>query len=454
MWFLLFLLMILLGYLTIARWHNDFHPIEHIIISVFLGPIVASLVFFGIGLLNIPFSPRNLFVSLTVSCLLFVFFNMIKRTPNSKQIKIKVPSFTFFELGMIIALALLFFWVLLQDVVWPPFSWDVLALYDFRGRVIADYHSLAQGFFTSQSNLTAYNYVYPFSTSILHGVIYITGGANPKFFYAFFYLGFVGLLYFCIRRYLSRLLSLFLTLFMAVTPDIIFPSTIAYPNIAYALLFSYSTIYFWKYMRYRKNGFLALSILLLPLSTWIRNSEPFWVINIIFMTIYFIKNRQILMIFAMLLIFFGIREIWPIYQGHIFATSGQIKIDPPQGFHIDLTKIPESFLFTIKYFTGSWWQYFLILFFAAISSWKKVLRSSFLIFWFISYLGISFLGTYFFAVSFSWWNQIGGSAERVSVFFAPLLLYLLAVIFPDTKNERFHLKIKLGNRIYNLINKQ
>ena len=131
------------------------------------------------------------------------------------------------------------------------------------------------------------------------------------------------------------------------------------------------------------------------------------------------------------MIFFVLRQIWPTYQGYIFAHAPNIFFSPPEPFSVDLRKIPQVLLFVLNYFLKDWLLYLLVLLSALVFFWKTTFKYKFILFWLSSYLLLSIAGTFFFAVSFPWWNEIGGSAERISVFFAPLILYTISILWTD-----------------------
>lgn len=434
MWIILFIVTVFFGYLLISFWQRDFSLIEKLLIGFSLGLGIVSLLMFLIGLVGFPLTSTSVLALILLLCFILLLSLKIK---SKRLILFERPVFkrlSFLEILLICFILLFVFWSFSQTIFWPPWEWDSLALYDFRGRVIAENHSLATDFFTSQPNLTAYNYVYPFSTSLMHTLIYLGGGSNPQFIYSLYYASLLGLLYVCLRKRISRLQSLAVVAVLASTPEILFPSTIAYPNIPYALYFSFSTIYFWEWMIHKKNGFFFVSAIFLGLSAWIRNSEPFWVVNLAIILLLLFSQRKFALSLIYLSIFLPIKQIWPLYQKHIFANAGEIALSPPSPFGFDLSKIPEVVSFVLRYFIHDWLGYLFILFISMLLFWKVTGRYKYLVFWLFGYLLLAIAGTYFFSVSFPWWNQIGGSASRISVFFAPLILYVATIFWINLSN--------------------
>ncbi|MFZ5366048.1 MAG: hypothetical protein ACOZBZ_02025 [Patescibacteria group bacterium] len=456
MWLLFIILSLLLGYLTISFWRQEFSKIEKIFISFSLGMGEMSLLMFLLGLLKAPLSVANIILASGIICLVLLVCSFLKTGSPFKIRWVKLEKLSILEAVLVLILGFLVIWSLSQSIGWPPFEWDVLALYDFRARVMAETHSLATEFFTSQPNLTAYNYVYPFSTSLMHTLIYIGGGSNPQFLYSLFYASLVFLLYACLRRRLPRLFSLLLGATLASTPEILFPSTIAYPNIPYAFYFSFSTIYFWEWIFYQKTGFLVVSALFLGLASWIRNTEPFWIVNIFFILIFLLYKRKLLLTLFYAVVFLTLSQLWPVYQKYIFSHVSSIVFSPPQTFSFDLTKVPPVTIFVLRFFIKDWIGYLFILFMLVILSWRKAIKNLFILFWLGGYLFLSLVGTYFFAVSFPWWYKVGGSASRLSVFLAPLILYTIAMLLAEPRGFSSSLKkififLKIGRQKIRLL---
>ncbi len=456
MWLILFLISLLLGYLTIAFWRKEFSKLEKVFLSFALGMGEISLLMFIIGLLEVPLTAEKVLTTASLLCL-FLFFLVFFKTGNPFRIaRPRLRRLTISETLLVLTILFLIFWSFTQTINWPIFEWDVLALYDFRAKVMSQTNSLATEIFISQPNLTAYNYVYPFSTSLMHTLIYIGGGSNPKFIYSLFYASLIFLLYACLRRRFSCFQALVLGAVLATTPEILFPSTIAYPNLPYALYFSFSTIYFWEWIKYKKTGFFIVSALFLGFSVWIRNTEPFWIVNIFFVLFFLLREKRFRLAGIYSIIFFPLRQLWPSFQKYIFSIAKDVFYSPPQPFSFDLTKIPEVLFFTIKFFLKDWLGYLFILFLTSVFLWKKSVKNRFILVWLAGYFLLSIAGTYFFAVSFPWWNQIGGSASRISVFFAPLLLYAISTFWPEIERMRdffteFVLSLKIDRKKRQLI---
>jgi hypothetical protein len=194
------------------------------------------------------------------------------------------------------------------------------------------------------------------------------------------------------------------------------------------------TIYFWEWVVDRKNRYFVTSAIFLGLSTFVRSQEPFWMVNLFFVFICCLKVRESKKIPVYFAIFFLIRQPWILYRDSVYASVPNLVLDPYR-FSIQIGKIFEVIPYVISNLASDWKIIFLLLILMFILGTKKLIK-----YWYISGLIlldflIVFLGTYYLSINFDWWNRIGGSAVRMSMFFTPLILYTVAVLFFPKKNN-------------------
>jgi len=349
--------------------------------------------------------------------------------------KRKIIIFPKINIILILVVGGIFLWSLSQTIIWPPSEWDALALYDYRAVRFFETKSLAQSVLTNYLPLVTYNYGYPFFTSLLHAFVYLLGGSNPQFIYSLIYLAFIICFYYCLARRTSKIISMLVTLVLATTPSFIYQSTVSYTNLFYSFYLGMGTIYLWEWIADRKNSYFAISAIFLGLSTFIRSQEPFWIMNLFFVFIYCLKVKEYKKIIVYGVIFFLIRQPWIIYRDSVYASVPNLFQDPYR-FSIQIGKIFEVIPYVISNLASDWKIIFLLLIFILILGTKQLIK-----FWYITGLIfldflIVFLGTYYLSINFDWWNRIGGSAVRMSMFFTPLILYAVAVLFfPDKRNN-------------------
>jgi len=439
--FTIFLIAIL-GFLIVSFWKDDFCFLERIFLGFGLGIGLVTLWIFFLGVVKIPFSSQLVILPLIAAvCLLLML--LFPKGKVEVPLRLQFETFKKFDLvqkAFLILIISLVFWSFLQTFVWPPYEWDSLALYDFRAQRFFETRSLAESILTTPSWLATYTYSYPLFTSLAHTLVYILGGENPKFIYSLVYLSFLSCFYFCLHRRTARTLSIGMTAVLATVPAFVYHSTIAYSNLSYVFYFVLGTLYFWEWATYDKKGYFWISALFLGLSTWSRNQEPFWVANLIFLLIYCLKTKKVGKIFPYLFIFFAIRQSWSLYLHFLYRGVKNLEmIELKPSFNLE--KILPVITFVVKNVILELRLFLLILLAIFVFGKGRVLRKNWPIVGLVVFhLLMVFAGTYYLSVNLWWWDKIGGSATRMSMFFFPFILYGATAIFFTAPKGRKKLK--------------
>jgi len=427
---------------------NSFGKGERIFLSFPLGIGLATLLMFFVGLFNIPFETVYLFIVFAFTDLVLILLakalkvytpeDLISQFSPRQLLKIvagrNLEGIELFVVAIVIFLVLKSF---LINLVWPPETWDALSLYDYRAQRYFESRSLAREIFTTGKNPeVSYNYSYPPLTSLAHAIVYLVGGENPMFIYSLFYISSIGAFFFLLRRSLSRKVSLIFAGLIAVDLEFTSHSTIAYTNLPYAIYLGFSSLYLLEWFKNNKSKLYVLSGIFLGLSTWTRTQEPLWASVLLFMIAPSLYKKKYLQIVIFALLFFSIRQPWLFYRQQIFsslAARGFALL--PTTFYLDFSKIIPSFIFVFKNLflsrpTVS--AAFLSALIFGIS--RRGLKKHLGLFVLLSlFLGVLVAGTYFFSINYKWWDQIGGSVTRLSMFIQLLFYYFVAKTFFEAR---------------------
>jgi len=397
-------------------------------------PINVQAVFIvsgGMTLLLSPFIPRLLILSRQSQSILKKISRM--------SLAIKIVIGILFTLVFISAI---------QNFFWPITDWDAMALYDFRAKIVAETGSFSLG------RELGYFYQYPPFTSLLHTSVYVLGFQRAKIWYSFLYGSFLLVFYSLSRKQTSPSLSLSATLALAVNPLIAEHAIIAYTNLAYTMFLGLGIVYLWQWFTTRDSQSVILGGVLVAASCWSRSSEPFWLVGVMLLVgIAFLAMKHKIIksfIFSILgaLLIFWLRTVWPHFTAPFLATVIE-QIEPVSedgtasqmfsqiagltGYfkifaRIDLATFVERFVEVSKYFYNNVASVFALYFFPGMillffdiksKQYRSLLR------WMttIDYVFLIFLGTFLFSFSFDSWNEIGGSANRMSMFLIPLFIF-------------------------------
>jgi hypothetical protein len=424
----IFLLIETFGYLFLSFWEKEIlSKIERLALGFLVGLGFTTYFLFIMGIVSVALTNTNLIILLLV--LILVLLILVK-PKLSKIIKTSGIKFTSPITILSLAIIMVFCVSIIQTIYWPPSSWDSIALYDFRAKAFTQTNSLASEVLTAIPDLASYSYTYPFFTSLAHAIVYLSGGENPQFLYSLIFLSFLIVFYFRLRNITNKTMAMFITLLISLNRSFFYHSTISYANLPFAVYYGLSTIFLWQWSKSKKTGELAISVILLGLSAWVRSTEPFWIINLMFIFVRLLSIRNFLKLGICLLFFFVIRQSWQIYYANILSGI----VDPAIGhinFYFNFSKIiPVSEYVLNNLIISKEFLPVLFVFLLAISSnITKIFREKTMISFLVLYLIFFWGGTYFFSINYSWWNRIGDSVSRVSFFLIPLLLYGIIVFF-------------------------
>ena len=440
----------ILGYLVVLLVEQETRFLERIFLAFPIGMGLFTFLMFLINLTGVSLEAENLILTFFVTFSLLGLLIRVKRIkiipgelqrPTSKTISfIKKFKINFFSLMILFGIFAIVVRSLILNLVWPPETWDTISLYDFRALRFFETKSLASVILTTGSREEiSYNYSYPFLTSLSHSFVYIFDYNNPRFLYTFFYISLVGSFFYILRRKIGAGPALLFSGFLAADPEYVYHSTVEYTNLPYAVYFGLGALLAIYGITARKKGYLMLSAICIGLSTWTRSQEPFWIVPaLLVMGSFFLRKKFASItpyLYVVIILFF--RQSWLSYVGSISRGMNWPDMNLVQtSFSIDIKKIALSILYAFK---NTLWRrkasfFILLLSLVHVFSEKRVTKYLNELILLGLCLSIIFVGTYFFSVNFRWWDQIGDSVTRMSMFLLPLFYYFSAMALFDRKN--------------------
>jgi hypothetical protein len=434
------LAVIFLGFLILDILLKDSHFIEKIALGYILGLGIFTLALFIGNMFGIPF--RLLPSSLILLALIFISLvitlfvrgpNNIKKVLNNISLKKVFMKLTSYEKVILVTLLFLFCSSLALSIYWPIRTWDSLVLYDYRAKTF-----IATGFMADGIQ-RGYFFGYPLMTSLAHTWIYLLGGTNPLFLHALFYISFIITFYFGCRRYTSRTLSLIASTLLAVYPPFFSHSLIAYTNLPYTIYLVLGLIYLFIWSTKKmQSTYLILAALLIGLSTWVRNVEPFWYSGIAIVLIYSLAKKRILPIIYYLFFSIIIQLPWALFQRTftgrelpqaVLITATRLLIN-----NFSLSRTFQVLRFTFDAAIKPWLLILLamlLLFFLALKTRRYVAFPMVLII--VFNLGLLLVGTYVASISINNWANISESVERLTMFFPALIIFYIFIVLFNKK---------------------
>lgn len=377
-------------------------------LSYLLGSgLTTWLLFMLYRLFSIPLNFT--FTLLSFAIVWFIgYLTKVKELPKSKSVQSKLNLIPI----MIVVAAFVIGSYL------PLTAWDSLALYDFRGHVIAITHSLAD-----MTNST-YDMSYPLHISLLHSFVYMLGGVSAQGLHALFFGAILAIVHDRLGRWTNPRYALLGTILVATSSELFDHATFAYTNLPY-------TAYLISGLLYILSGArrdLILGALLIGLSSWTRSAEPFWLLAWLLLGYQSLKLKDLKTFLFASVSLYGIRYGWTQYYNHI--VSGLMGDVPSLTTGLSVERIVSLFpniptyywylrLNVIDPYRGYW---FLML--PMLLVWFKTRDTRLGLFFLLSFatLGAVTIGTILFSLYIPTWADIGTSARRMVLFIIPLTL--------------------------------
>lgn len=422
------------GYLLTNLLLKNSHFLEKICLGFLSSSGLITFLWFALNLVGTPYTIGSL-LALVWSCTaILLVLNLTIRRLEFRKPNLKLTLLKIWKIPLWAKISLIYLFVILTsslvaDLYWPVKDWDSLVLYDYRAKVFAN-----TGFMTS-GVVRGYFFNYPLLTSLVHTWIYLTGIANPMFYYFLLYLSFIVVFYFGLERHVSKKLAFIGIVFLASIPEIYKHSQMSYANLPYLIYLVLAYIYFYNWFKNNDNGSLAVSSILLSLSTWTRSGEPFWLILIFALTATSVLRKKLIPLFVYSAIFFPVQIVWTTFQSYILGTQYSTTQMVKSSVIIILTKfslarILEMLEYLYKNVFASWGLLGIVFVLFSVYAIVRLKKSGVLMFSLLVLLSFFALiaGTYIFSFSVDTWKEIPDSVRRMSMFFLPMFVYSIFLV--------------------------
>lgn len=441
-------LTIILGSLVLTLLRAKLNIFEHALLGITIGLGLVTQILFILDIIQVKYSVASVLTTLVIVDGILVLLTYRRVISFISNVKIHSVNKNMLNRGMLnfntgICLAIAFFitGAFVKSLFWPVWLWDALALYDYRGKIFFD----AQGIADSINISSLAPHSYPPMTSLAHTFIYILGGinANPQFIYPLFYLSLLVIFYITLKRECSTRVSLIITLFLTTIPAFVSFAANAYTNLPYAFYLGIGSVYLYRFIKEQNISLLIISGILMGLAGWTRSpTEQFFIANVLTVTIWCLVKRKFVYAPVLLVLIYSLFAIpWRIYTVEVLqvdAVSSEVTNALQAGMSnpIDIGRF-----FTVLYLLwGSIKNvsgYILVMVLVSTMLFTKASKRNFYLFAIlIINLGIFLGGSYLFSLSWvDWKDSIRNSADRLSMIFAPIALYYLAI---NTFSENPH----------------
>lgn len=424
-----------LGFWVIDALFPRGHFLEKIALGYLAGIGIFTFTLFAANLIGVRYEITG--GALILALLnLFCFAVYLRRRPELQFSTVyhlrkwSLPKLTILQVFLLGVIGFLFISSLVSGMYWPVKTWDSLALYDFRAQ------SFISTGFMEDAISRGYFSKYPLLTSLSHTWFYLLGYTSPKIMYFILYVCGSVIFYFSLRRRLSEVFSLFFTVLFAAALPIFNHSQISYTNLPYTLYLSAAYFYLYDWLKSGKTAFAYVSALMASLSIWVRYQEPFWIPLLLAIVVTGLAGKRWIMVIFSIFIAVGIFSSWTVFV-NLKLGSANILVNRNLGLltviltNIEPWRMKDILAYIWRYIVSPHLILFIIYFLSVPLLQKRHFPEKIAGLIIAADLLMILAGTLVLSVERSSWSQIGNSAERMSMFLIPYILFYVAIVLAD-----------------------
>ncbi len=419
------------------------YGLKNVLGRFFLGVVVGTgvityLQFLLYATLNIRFTTTNLLIIFTtlllISLLPYLFSKTKAESVKSDLQKVleyfkRVKTFNIYEKCALTAVIIICLFRFMANSYWPITDWDALALYDFRAKVFVATGGMEDGV------TLGYFFHYPPYTSLLHSWNYLLGSQEAKTWYAILFTAFLGSFYYILRKETTRTVALLGTFFLCINQSLLVHAGMAYTNLPYAIFIGLGYLLLLVWLKTGERSNLLIGSLLIALSTWIRLTEPFWLMSFIVFVAGFIRwRRDLFFLLGSLVTILFLKYPWVIFTANL---SGNNIPSPFLSYYVSsesvaitLPVLVDRLKAVLLFFFNSVFPVFKVyilpllisLLYSLYTKNKVHLLNFFVV---LLFVGTIVMGMFLFSFQFPGWAEIPDSATRMSMFLLPLIIFVI-----------------------------
>jgi len=420
--------------------------LEFFIWSYGLGFGLITLFIFILGLFGLPFNLWIFNFPFLVFLLINIVIVFVKKHLAVRFYFPAIRKFSFIEIVLVLIIFFEIFFALSESVLRPVINFDAIAQWGWNAKVL--FFETPQ-FFDSHSSLFlgGVHINYPLHVPLLMNWFYfwqkpmgdmaflkqintsLINDATVNLLFSLYFLLLIGLIYFSLRRIVSRKLSLLFTMILSTLPLINYHSFNAYADLPLAFYFTGAAVFLFFHFQDQRKQWLILSAIFSGLAAWTKSEGLFLAIIIfIVLFLYLLKEKKIRSHFKDLAVFFVIFSLifWPWMFYKLFYGLGYSNIANDGSslvkFHPEIFLPALNQLFLSHSFNIWAGLFFLILFLKI-----KCLKNNYNFYVLLVILGSSlfYFLIYFFTSAFQF--AIDGTVVgRNFIAIAPLSIFLAA----------------------------
>ena len=272
----------------------SFSLFEKAALSYIIGLGVITLQMFFYSLFNIRFSLYPLLLPHILIFLVngFIFANTLP--VGNKPAKTKSGTF---DILLLAGIVFQVFYAFFKALIKPEDSFDSVGNFAFKAKMFFIKGCIPYELFADKSIDIAhpdYPLFLPLSQTWVYMFLGRWNDLLVKALFPMFFISFLVIFYFALKRLLGRQLALVCTFFIATVPHFLNYATIGYADFALAMFYSLSFLYIFLWISYkRENAYICLAALLSFFAIWTKNEGSLLtLVNILVLSLFVLLSRK------------------------------------------------------------------------------------------------------------------------------------------------------------------
>lgn len=310
---ILFILIFLVGYLSISLISKESKFFERIFLSMPIGLGFTSIIMFLYNVIVGAFTTQSILISNVIFILILLALLFWKKELNKNLIDFNLQKglsqWNLWAIAFISMTAYLVYGITLKCLYYPPITTDSIQGYDLLAKAIAYEGKILNSILLDKNMVESCGprLLYPPLLACSNALCYIQGMDAPKYINTFFYLSWAGAFFTLLSRLTNVTSAAFFTFMTIIIPEMFAHGSFELTNLptAYFAVMSVLCIMIW----YKENitSYLYLATILSAFMLWTRNDSVFIFLGIqaaIFLLNFKAKNFKANFIYGISLLTF------------------------------------------------------------------------------------------------------------------------------------------------------
>lgn len=269
---------------------------EKLVLSYAVGLGLITIGMAKLSFLKIPFSSFSILIWWLPIVFIGIYLDIKSRSIPYYRIEGEKTKLSLLEKFFICGISFEVLYTFFRALIKPLEAYDAIAIYGMKAKIFYLAKAIPPDFFSHMKDYVPH-VDYPLLLPLAETYFYtFFGSLNDllvKVMFPLYFIAILVTLYFVIRRYASRKISLLFTFLLATIPQLTNYATNGYADMLFAFYYSASIFYIYLWIKEKSGLFLTLSFIMLALGIWTKNEGiALVVVNIAIIAIYLLSEGK------------------------------------------------------------------------------------------------------------------------------------------------------------------